>query len=69
MLAGRLHGPPIGRTLGFALSEVEPGRVSFEGVAEVTAANPMRGVHGGWHGAILDSCMGCAVMTEVPRGA
>jgi uncharacterized protein (TIGR00369 family) len=26
-------------------------------------------VHGGWYGTILDSCMACAVMTTVPKGA
>jgi uncharacterized protein (TIGR00369 family) len=25
-------------------------------------------VHGGWYGTLLDSCMGCAVMTALPRG-
>jgi uncharacterized protein (TIGR00369 family) len=28
----------------------------------------MNGVHGGWYGALLDSCMGCAVMTALPAG-
>jgi len=25
-------------------------------------------VHGGWYGAILDSAMGCAAMSVVPKG-
>ena len=29
----------------------------------------MRTVHGGWYGTLLDSCMACAVMTKLPRGA
>lgn len=69
MIAGRLPGPPIGPTLGFAPVLAEDGRVVFEGTPEFGATNPMRGVHGGWYGAILDSCMGCAVMTKVPRGS
>ena len=28
----------------------------------------MSGVHGGWYGTLLDSCMGCAVMTALPAG-
>ncbi|GAB4283630.1 MAG: PaaI family thioesterase [Roseovarius sp.] len=68
VLAGQLSGPPIGATLGFALTEVGPGRAVFEGMPEFRATNPMRGVHGGWYGAILDSCMGCAVMTTLRRG-
>ncbi|WP_297771109.1 PaaI family thioesterase [uncultured Roseovarius sp.] len=68
MIAGTLPGPPIGATLGFHPVEAEPGRVLFEGMPEFAALNPMRGVHGGWYGAILDSCMGCAVMTKLARG-
>ena len=69
MIAGRLPGPPIGATMGFAPIMAEDGRVVFEGTPEFAVTNPMRGVHGGWYGAILDSCMACAVMTKVPRGS
>ncbi|GGO50657.1 thioesterase [Roseovarius pacificus] len=69
MIAGRLPGPPIGAALGFAPISVEEGRVVFEGAPQFTVTNPMSAVHGGWYGAILDSCMGCAVMTTVPRGS
>ncbi|QYX58483.1 PaaI family thioesterase [Roseovarius sp. SCSIO 43702] len=69
ILRGELSGPPIGRTLGFRLTGVEEGRVTFEGTPGFDATNPMRGLHGGWYGAILDSCMACAVMTRVPRGS
>ena len=68
ILAGRLSGPPIGATLGFGVTEVAEGRVTFEGGPEFPVTNPMRGTHGGWYGAILDSCMGCAVMTTLKRG-
>lgn len=68
MIAGDLPGPPIGATLGFWPVSAERGLVTFEGRAGFGATNPMRGVHGGWYGAILDSCMGCAVMTELARG-
>ncbi len=68
MQAGRLGGPPIGETLGFRLVSVACGEVAFEGVAKAGVTNPMGGVHGGWYGAILDSCMGCAVMTMLARG-
>ena len=69
ILSGDLAGPPIGATLGFWPVEVEEGRVVFEGTPEFGAMNPMRGLHGGWYGAILDSCMACAVMTRVPKGS
>lgn len=68
IIAGRLAGPTIGATLGFAPVLAEPDRVVFEGAPGFGALNPMRGVHGGWYGAILDSCMGCAVMTVLAQG-
>lgn len=68
VIAGRLAGPPIGATLGFWPTHAQEGHVTFEGTPEFPVTNPMRGVHGGWYGAILDSCMACAVMTTVPRG-
>lgn len=69
MVAGRLPGPPIGAMLGFRPVLAEDGRVVFEGTPEFNSLNPMRGVHGGWYGAILDSCMACAAMTKVPQGS
>ena len=69
MVAGRLAGPPIAATLGFWPTLAEPGRVVFDGTPGFGATNPMRGVHGGWYGTLLDSCMACAVMTTVPKGS
>jgi uncharacterized protein (TIGR00369 family) len=69
VLDGRLPGPPIGQALNYWITEVEEGRVVFEGVPEFQYTNPMGTVHGGWYGTLLDSCMACAVMTRVPRGS
>lgn len=69
MLSGKIPGPPISATLGFSVTDVSDGEVAFEGAPAFNATNPMRGVHGGWYGAILDSALGCAVMTKVPRGS
>lgn len=69
VLRGELSGPPIGRALGFHLTEVAEGRVVFEGSPGFNTTNPMRGTHGGWYGTLLDSCMACAVMTCVPQGS
>lgn len=68
VLAGRLPQPPMARTMHFAVSEVAEGRVVFRGSPTFEHLNPMRGVHGGWYGTILDSCLGCAVMTTLPAG-
>ena len=69
MLAGDLPPPPMAETMNFTASKVEDGRVIFTGSATGAHLNPMGGVHGGWFGAILDSCMACAVMTKVPKGS
>ncbi|MEE2945149.1 MAG: PaaI family thioesterase [Pseudomonadota bacterium] len=69
ILSGALNGPPIAKTLNFWLTEVEDGRITFEGIPGATATNPLRTVHGGWYGTVLDSCMACAVMTKVPKGS
>ena len=69
VVQGTLAGPPIGATLGFWPVLAEDGRVVFSGTPCFNGLNPMRGLHGGWYGAILDSCMACAVMTKVPTGS
>lgn len=68
MLAGRLPHPGIARIMGYALDSVAPGRVVFRGAAGFAHTNPFGAVHGGWYGTLLDSALGCAVMTCVPQG-
>lgn len=69
MLAGKIIGPPIAGLLNYYLHTVSDGRVAFRGTPEFPHSNPMAAVHGGWYGTVLDSCMGCAVMTTVPKGS
>ena len=66
---GRLAQPPICYLLGYRLAEVEPGRVVFEGTPGEQHYNPIGVVHGGLAMTLLDSCMACAVQTQVPAGA
>jgi len=68
VLSGRFPKPPMADTLGYALSAVSAGRAVFVGAPRETYCNPMGGVHGGWYGTLLDSAMGCAVMTTLPKG-
>ncbi len=42
--------------------------MTFTGTPQFDHLTPMGGVHGGWYGAILDSAMGCAAMSVVPKG-
>lgn len=69
LLAGEIAGAPIAGTMNLNLHEVEDGRVVFSGVPEFGALNPSGAVHGGWYGTLLDSALGCAVMTKVPQGS
>ena len=65
MIAGRLPAPPITETLGFALVEVEHGRAAFAGTPRFAYYNPINVVHGGWAATLLDSALGCAVITTL----
>lgn len=68
MRSGKLPGPPIMELLDFNLAEAETGRAVFEGVPQFRHYNPLGTVHGGYAATLLDSCMGCAVHTTLPKG-
>lgn len=68
LLAGVYPAPPMAATLKFGLSEVEEGRVVFRGLPSVEHLNPLGTVHGGWAATIMDSALGCAVMTTLKPG-
>ncbi len=69
MAAGELPQPPIADTLGFRLVEVEPGVVVFACEPQLWHYNPLGIVHAGLALTLLDSAMGCALVTtlEEPR--
>lgn len=69
MAAGKIARPPISGLLNYSLDTVEVGKVIFRGTPAFDHCNPLGGVHGGWYGTLLDSCMACAVMTMVPKGS
>ncbi|MGW2616891.1 PaaI family thioesterase [Streptomyces sp. NPDC001500] len=66
--SGRLPGPPVNRTVDFALDEVEPGRAVFSLTPGEEHYNPIGSVHGGIFATLLDSAAGCAVQTTLPQG-
>jgi uncharacterized protein (TIGR00369 family) len=68
MAAGRLPAAPIAELANMRLVEVDEGHVVFEAEPLFAHYNPIGSVHGGWFGILLDSAMGCAVMTRLPRG-
>lgn len=69
ILRGDIVQPPISKLLNYTLETVKIGRVCFRGTPDISHTNPLSGVHGGWYGTLLDSCMACAVMTMVPKGS
>jgi uncharacterized protein (TIGR00369 family) len=60
--------PPIGRTLNFALVEVEEGRAVFEGTPDARVYNPLGTVHGGYAATLLDSACGIATHSRLAPG-
>ena len=52
----------------FDLVSVEPGRATFECVPKLRHYNPIGSVHGGLAMTLLDSALGCAVMTTLAKG-
>lgn len=68
MLAGTMPQPTIAGLLNYRLEAVGDGSARFRGTPEFRHTNPFGAVHGGWYGTVLDSVMGCAVMTTVPKG-
>lgn len=68
ILAGRLPGAAMGRTLNFWLTKVEEGLIVFTGAPTVEHLNPLGTVHGGWASTIMDSSLACAVMTMIKPG-
>jgi len=68
MMRGEIPAPPISKLLNMILSEVEMGKAVFRGIPLFDHYNPAGTVHGGWTAAILDSALGCAIHTMIPKG-
>lgn len=65
---GKYPAPPIAETLNYKLVEAEFGKATFSGKPSFRAMNPIGTIHGGWFGTLLDSCMACAVQTQLKKG-
>jgi uncharacterized protein (TIGR00369 family) len=68
MLDQRYPAPPIAQSMGFILTEIEPGRAVFEGTPTAAFFNPLGTIHGGWTATILDSALGCCVHSLIKKG-
>lgn len=65
---GALPAPPFAERADVWPTELESGRVVFEGRPSAHFYNPMGMVHGGWLALLLDTVMGCAVHTTLGAG-
>ena len=66
--AGELPPPPIAQLMGFEIRELAPGAVTFAMQPTLQQYNPIGMVHGGVAATLLDTVMGCAVHTLLPKG-
>src|SRR5437764_3400285 len=66
---GELPPPPVASLLGFDIVDVAAGEVTFEMTPADKHYNPIGSVHGGVVATLLDTVMGCALHTLLPRGA
>lgn len=65
LISGKVPPPPIAMALDFALVGASDGYARFEGTAAEFHYNPIGVVHGGLACTLLDSAMGCAVMSTL----
>jgi uncharacterized protein (TIGR00369 family) len=68
VLRGELPALPIGKTMGFTVTEVADGRAVVMSEPGVEPSNLIRTVHAGYTATLLDTCMACAVLTTLPQG-
>jgi len=68
MFAGKLPPPPIMQTIEPFDQTAEPGVVAFHSIPGFRHYNPIGSVHGGYAATLLDSAMGLAVHSMLPRG-
>lgn len=68
LLAGEVPPPPIMHLVGQTLEEVEEGRVVMRLHIGEYHYNPIGTVHGGIIATLLDSVVGCAIHTTLPKG-
>lgn len=68
ILNGKIPPAPIAETLDFHPLDLEPGKVVFEFVPQEFHYNPIGTVHGGVITTLLDTAMGCALQSVLPKG-
>ena len=65
---GTVPPAPITSLIGLSFAEVEEGRIVMHLTPAEYHYNPIGSVHGGFLATLLDSVMGCAVHSTLPKG-
>jgi uncharacterized protein (TIGR00369 family) len=68
LIDGSVPPPPIVTLLNMSAVSAEVGRVTFTCDPDESVYNPIGTVHGGLVCTLLDSVLGCAVQTTLPKG-
>ncbi len=59
---------PMARLMNMRVVAAENGTAQIEGTPAEKFYNPMMRVHGGFIATMIDSALGCAVLTKMPAG-
>jgi len=68
LVSGALPLNTMAETLGYDIVEVRGGHVVVTALPHDGHRNPAGTVHGGLAATLLDSCMGLAIQSTLPRG-
>lgn len=68
LVSGALPLNTMAKTLGYDIVEADEGRVLITYKPSADHMNPHGTIHGGVPAALLDSCMGLAIRTLLPKG-
>ncbi|MDE2447311.1 MAG: PaaI family thioesterase [Alphaproteobacteria bacterium] len=61
-------GSPMAQVMGITIRTVEEGRVTLSATPTTKLYNPMMRVHGGFAATVLDTVLGCSVMSKLAAG-
>ena len=68
LAVGKIPAPPIMQSVGPFDYTAEPGAIGFSSIPGFRHYNPIGSVHGGYAAILLDSAMGLAVHSMLPKG-
>lgn len=59
---------PMADTMNMQIVSVEKGLVQIEAIPAAKFYNPMMRIHGGFTATLIDTALGCAVSSTLPKG-